>query len=182
MFQACVETDTTVSMHIGSSSSMPSTSPDAPLAVSMSLNAHNAQGSVADFIWSRTLERFPTLKLAYAESQVGWMPFQFERMDGVWREGVGGVELPDPPSSYVRDRVFGCIFDDLHGLRCREEIGMGQIVFEMDYPHPNGSWPNSRAVAHRLSEAAGLNAEEVGLLVRGNAIRAYGLERFGITA
>jgi hypothetical protein len=92
------------------------------------------------------------------------------------------VDLPDPPSSYVRDRVFGCIFDDLHGLRCRDEIGMGQIVFEMDYPHPNGSWPHSRAKAHALAEAAGLNAEEVGLLVRGNAIRAYGLERFGITA
>ncbi len=181
MFQACVETDTTVSMHIGSSSSMPSTSPDAPLAVSMSLNAHNAQGSVADFIWSRTLERFPTLKLAYAESQVGWMPFQMERMDGVWREGVGGVDLPDPPSSYMRDRVFGCIFDDLHGLRSRDEIGMGQIVFEMDYPHPHGSWPLSRAKAHSLAEAAGLDADEVRLLIRGNAIRAYGLERFGIT-
>ncbi|MFA5882451.1 MAG: amidohydrolase family protein [Acidimicrobiia bacterium] len=182
MFTACEETDTTVSMHIGSSSSMPTTSPDAPLAVSMSLNSQNAQGSLADFVWSRTLERFPKLKLAYAESQVGWMPFQLERMDGVWHEDVGGVELADAPSSYVRDRVFGCIFDDLHGLRSRDEIGMGQIVFETDYPHANGTWPNSRAVAHRLCTEAGMNADEVRLLVRGNAIRAYGLERFGITA
>ena len=75
----------------------------------------------------------------------------------------------------MRDRVFGCIFDDLHGLRSRDEIGMGQIVFEMDYPHPNGSWPNSRTVAHRLASAAGLDADECRLLVRGNAIRAYGL-------
>ena len=46
LWEACVETDTTVSMHIGSSSSMPTTLRDAPLAVSMSLNAQNAQGSL----------------------------------------------------------------------------------------------------------------------------------------
>ena len=39
LWAACEETDTTISMHIGSSSSMPTTSADAPLAVSMSLNA-----------------------------------------------------------------------------------------------------------------------------------------------
>ena len=95
LWEACEETDTTISMHIGSSSSMPTTSADAPLAVSMSLNAHNAQGSVCDWVYSRTLERFPSLKLAYAESQVGWMPFQYERMDGVWHESVGDVDLPE---------------------------------------------------------------------------------------
>ena len=180
LWDACQETDTTISMHIGSSSSMPTTSPDAPLAVSMSLNAHNAQGSVCDWVYSRSLERFPGLKLAYAESQVGWMPFQYERMDAVWHESVGEVDLPEPPSSYVQGRVFGCIFDDLHGLRCREQIGMEHILFECDFPHPNGSFPNSRRRAWELASAAGLDADEVHQLLRGNAIHVYGLERFGI--
>ncbi len=181
LWAACEETDTTISMHIGSSSSMPTTSADAPLAVSMSLNAHNAQGSVCDWVYSRTLERFPALKLAYAESQVGWMPFQYERMDGVWHEAVGEVDLPEPPSTYLRGRVFGCIFDDLHGLRSREEVGMEHILFECDFPHSNGSWPDSRRRAWELSSKAGLDAGEVYQLVRGNAIAVYGLERFGIT-
>ncbi|HZJ27716.1 MAG TPA: amidohydrolase family protein [Acidimicrobiia bacterium] len=180
LWVACEETDTTVSMHIGSSSSMPTTSPDAPLAVSMSLNSQNAQGSLADWIWSRTLERFPRIKLAYAESQVGWMPFQFERMDGVWHEDVGGVELANPPSSYARGRVFGCIFDDLHGLRSREAVGMDTIVFETDFPHPNGSFPDSRAIAHQLCTSAQMNERECYQLLRGNAIACYGLARFGI--
>ena len=119
LWQACEETATTVSMHIGSSSSMPSTSPDAPLATSMSLYAQNAQGSLADWVFSGTLSRFADLKIAFAESQVGWMPFQIERMDSVWRDGVGGVEFPVAPSEQVRGRVFGCVFDDLHGLKCR---------------------------------------------------------------
>ena len=102
LWTACVETDTTVSMHIGSSSSMPTTSPDAPLATSMSLYAQNAQGSLCDWVFSGTLSRFPTLKITYAESQVGWMPFQLERMDSVWRDGVGGVEFPVAPSEQAR--------------------------------------------------------------------------------
>lgn len=182
LWDACEETGTTISMHIGSSSSMPSTCAEAPLAVSMSLNAQNAQGSVCDWVFSRTLERFGSLKLAYAESQVGWMPFQFERMDGVWHEQVGGIDLPNPPSSYVKGRVFGCIFDDLHGLRSRDEIGMEHIIFECDFPHPNGSFPNSRRRAWELCTQARMNEEEVYKLLRGNAIEVYGLDRFGISA
>ena len=181
LWDACEETDTTISMHIGSSSSMPTTCAEAPLAVSMSLNAHNAQGSVCDWVYSRSLERFPKLKLAYAESQVGWMPFQYERMDAVWHEGVGGVDLPNPPSTYLRGRVFGCIFDDVHGLRCRDEVGMDQIIFECDFPHPNGSFPHSRRRAWELASTTGLNEAEVYKLLRGNAINVYGLARFGIT-
>jgi len=182
LWDACSETDTVVTMHIGSSSSMPTTSDDAPLAVSMSLNAQNAEGSLCDWVFSRTLERFPRIRLAYAESQAGWMPFLLERMDGVWREGVGGVELAEPPSSYVRGRVFGCIFDDIHGLRSRDEIGMEHLLFESDYPHANGTWPHTRSVAHRLCTEAGMDARECAMLLRRNAITCYGLDRFGIAA
>ncbi len=180
LWQACEETETTVSMHIGSSSKMPSTSPDAPLATSMSLYAQNAQGSLCDWVFSGTLERFADIKITYAESQVGWMPFQLERMDSVWRDGVGGVDLRVAPSEQVRGRVYGCVFDDLHGLKCRDDVGLEQILFETDYPHSDGTFPNSRKIARELFAAAGMNAEECHAVLRGNAIVAYGLERFGI--
>ncbi len=182
LWQACDETGTVVTMHIGSSSQMPSTSPDAPLAVSMALSAQNAEGSLCDWLFSGTLDRFPGLKIVYAESQIGWMPYLLERADIVWRDGVGGVDLPNPPSSYVPGRVFGCIFDDQHGLNSRDAVGMGSILFETDYPHADGTWPHSRAVAHRLCENAGMNADEVYAFLRGNAIEAFGLSRFGIDA
>ncbi|MFK7895481.1 MAG: amidohydrolase family protein [Myxococcota bacterium] len=181
LWQACEETETTVSMHIGSSSSMPTTSPDAPLATSMSLYAQNAQASLADWIFSQTLTRFPKLKIAYAESQAGWMPFQLERMDSVWRDGVGGVEFPTAPSEQVKGRVWSCVFDDLTGLKNRHEMGTEMIVFETDYPHSDGTFPHSRKVAHELFSQAGMNAEECKMVLRTNAITCYGLERFGIT-
>ena len=182
LWDVCQEADVTVSMHIGSSSSMPSTSPDAPLAASMSLYAQNAEGSLVDWVFSGTLERFPDIKIAYAESQVGWMPFQLERMDAVWKEGRGGVGGEGRlPSEQVRGRVYGCIFDDLVGLKQRHEVGVDQILFETDYPHSDGTFPHSRKVAHSMFAAAGMDAEECYKVIRGNAIEAFGLDRFGIT-
>ena len=180
LWVACEESDTTVSMHIGSSSSMPTTSADAPLATSMALSSQNAQGSLCDWVFSGTLARFPDLKIAYAESQAGWLPYQLERMDSVHRDGVGGVELDQSPSATVAGRVFTCIFDDLQGLKNRNDVGIDCILFETDYPHSDGTFPESMAVAHRLFEAAGMDAEECRKVLRGNAIAAYGLERFGL--
>ena len=116
LWAACEETDTTVSMHIGSSSSMPATSPDAPLATT------------------------------------------------------------------IRGRVWGCIFDDQHGLVARDAVGLESILFETDYPHSDGTWPESREVAHRLCVGAAMDADECRRLLRGNAVECYGLDRFGIVA
>ena len=186
-FQACEETDTIVNMHIGSSSKMPSTSPDAPFGVSSTLTFSNAMGSMCDYVLSGVFERFDKLKVAYSEGQVGWMPYVIERMDKLWAErtnedgGDFGINLPNPPSSYIKDRVYGCIFDDETGLKNRDAIGMDQITFEVDYPHSDSTFPESLKVATRMVVNAGLNEEETYKLIRGNAIRAYGLERFGIT-
>ena len=181
LWEACQETDTSVSMHIGSSSSMPTTSDDAPLATSMSMYAQNAQGSLCDWVFSGSLERFPELTIAYAESQVGWMPFQLERMDAVWRDGRGDVDnVKTLPSEQVKGRVYGCVFDDLHGLINRDAVGTDHILWETDYPHSDGTFPHSRKIAHELFTAAGMNAEECRMVLRSNAVKAYGLDRFGV--
>lgn len=78
------------------------------------------------------------------------------------------------------DRIYGCVFDDHHGLVSRDIVGMSQIMFETDYPHADSTYPNSRQVAEKLIANAGLNEHEAYLLVRGNAIQCYDLARFGI--
>jgi hypothetical protein len=98
------------------------------------------------------------------------------------KEGAGYRRTPKPPSSYIPGHVYGCIFDDDTALICRELIGMDQIMLEVDYPHSACAWPHVVEVGLGLCEAAGLSAEERYKLFRGNAIVAYGLDRFGITA
>ena len=184
LFDACQETESVLCMHIGSSSRMPATSPDAPFIVSSTLTFQNAMGSVLDYIFSGTLERFPTLKIAYSEGQVGWMPYVFERADKLWAERSDnsfGTSLPNPPSSYLKDRVYGCIFDDETGLRNRDVIGIDQICFETDYPHADSTFPRSKEVATEICTKAGLDDDEIYKFIRGNAIKAFGLERFGVS-
>jgi predicted TIM-barrel fold metal-dependent hydrolase len=183
VFAACEETESVLCMHIGSSSRMPGTTPDAPFIISSVLTFQNAMGSLLDFVFSGTLARFPRLTLAYSEGQVGWMPYVLERADKLWHErsdNAFGTHLPQPPTSYIRDRVIGCIFDDETGLECRDRIGMGQICFETDYPHADSTVPDSAAIAAGICAQSGLDADETYQLLRGNAIRAFGLGRFGI--
>ena len=186
LWRACVETDTTVCMHIGSSSKMPSTSSDAPFIVSSVLTFSNAMGSLCDFIFSGTLDAFPDMKIAYSEGQAGWVPYVLERADKLWHERAAAVagfgsSLPRPPSSYIPGRVYFCVFDDETGLKNRDVIGMDQITFEVDYPHADSTFPHTKDIAQRICDKAGLSDIERYKFMRGNAITAFGLERFGIS-
>jgi predicted TIM-barrel fold metal-dependent hydrolase len=185
LFAACDETGTVINMHIGSSSAVMVTAADAPLPVAMTLTAVGATAALADWLVSGALARFANLKIALSEGQVGWMPFTLERLDGLWEkastwEPAFAERVPERPSSYM-SRVYGCIFDDLHGLASRDIVGMSQIMFETDYPHADSTYPNSRQTAEKLIAAAGLNEHEAWQLLRGNAIECYDLGRFGLT-
>jgi predicted TIM-barrel fold metal-dependent hydrolase len=177
-FAACAETRTVVCMHIGSSSKMPATSADAPVAVAATLSFGNAMSSLTDFLFSGVLVRFPDLKLAYSEGQIGWIPYILERADDVWLEhrAWGGVRdiVPEPPSTYYYRQVFGCFFRDRHGIESLRTVGVDNTTFETDYPHTDSTWPHTKKVAQELM--AGLPDDVVYKLVRGNAIRMLELD------
>ena len=176
-FEACAETATTVCMHIGSSSRMPATSADAPPSVTATLAFGNAMFSLVDFLWSGVLVRMPDLRLAYAESQIGWLPYVLERIDDVWEDNQGWAQtkqIPEPPSTYFHRNVFGCFFKDQTGIDMRSRIGIDRITFETDYPHSDSTWPDSRAVAAKLLD--GLDADSVNKILRANAIELFHLD------
>jgi predicted TIM-barrel fold metal-dependent hydrolase len=177
--QACEETETTINMHIGSSSRMPSTSPDAPIAVNVLLTFNNAMASLADWLFSGILERHPNLKLAYSEGQIGWLPYALERADDVWLEhrGWGGVSetVLEPPSTYFRRQIYGCFFRDQHGVDSLGKIGVDNVTFETDYPHTDSTWPDTKDLAEKMF--SGLDAETVYKITRGNAIKMLHLNR-----
>ncbi len=178
LFAACEETATTVCMHIGSSSRMPATSGDAPVAVAATLSFNNAMASLADWLFSGKLVQFPTLKIAYSEGQIGWLPYALERADDVWLEhrAWAGVQdiVPEPPSTYFKRQVYGCFFRDKHGLDSLDAIGVDNVTFETDYPHTDSTWPHTKKVAEEMME--GLSAEQVYKIVRGNAIKMLSLD------
>jgi predicted TIM-barrel fold metal-dependent hydrolase len=177
-FRACAETGTVINMHIGSSSRMPSTSADAPAAVGSTLTFGNAMSSMTDWLFSGWLADFPTLKLAYSEGQIGWIPYILERADKVWEDNRawGGVsdKVDRPPSEYYYRQIYGCFFDDEYGLENIEKCGVNNICFETDYPHSDSTWPHSKDTAIKLM--GNLPDDVIYKLIRGNAIEMLDLD------
>jgi predicted TIM-barrel fold metal-dependent hydrolase len=170
-FAACNETRTVVAMHIGSSSKMPSASPDAPFSVNAALAFGNACFSMVDFLMSGLLVRYPDLKLLYAESQIGWIPYVLQRLDQVWDDNQAWAQtkhIPEPPSTYYHRSIYGCFINDAHGLRSLDEIGVHNVTAETDYPHGDTTWPDTKDVMTKLT--AGLTEYETTRVLRDNAI------------
>jgi hypothetical protein len=62
----------------------------------------------------------------------------------------------------------------------REELDIETIFFGRDYPHAEGTWPNT---ADWLSDAfAGVPEDELRLMLGENAIRVLGLDRARLAA
>ena len=178
LFRVCQETGTVVSMHVGSGTKTPQTSPDAPDAVPATILFGNSIGGMSDFMFSGVLERFPQLKLLFAECQIGWIPYLLERADDVWltHRGWSNSQLycPEPPSTYYYRQIWSCFFKDPVGMALLERVGPRNVVFETDYPHQDGTWPHSvEAAAEQFGDQP---PEIVNRLARGNAIELLGLD------
>ena len=159
---------------------MPSTSADAPPAVGSTITFANCCFSMVDWLMSGKFDRFPNLKIIYAEGQIGWIPYILERADVVWEEnrGWGGVadKVLGPPSELFTEHVYGCFFDDAFGLRDLDAIGVDNVLYETDYPHCDSTWPNTAKIA--AEQMAHLTDAQIYKLVRGNAIKMLSLTQF----
>jgi predicted TIM-barrel fold metal-dependent hydrolase len=175
---ACNETRTVLAMHIGSSSKLPNTSPDAYHAVSGSLVHVNCMMSLTDWLLSGVLTRYPDLRLLFAECQIGWIPYQLQRTDYVWRhyaawawgERHGHDVVPEPPSAYFRRHVLCSFFEDEDGVHSIVRAGISaNVAVEVDYPHGDSTWPRSGDVAASIRSA--LDAPVAEQVIHGNAER-----------
>ena len=175
-FKACEETQTVICMHIGSGTKTVQTSPEAPTVVTANLIVCNSAASMIDWIFSGKFEEFPNLKLLYAESQIGWIPYFVERADDTWKThqwAQGEKRIPKPPSHYYKKHVYSCFFKDTVGIDLLERIGEDNVLFETDYPHQDGTFPNTLAIAEDLF--GHLEQETIDKIARKNAIKLFGL-------
>ena len=175
-FQACDETGTVISMHIGSGTKTLQTSADAPASIGATMIFTNSAASMLDYLMSDVLKQFPNLKLLYAECQIGWIPYVLERADDIWRTHLWSHKEahPELPSTYYKDRIYSCFFKDEVGVLMLDRIGVDQVCFETDYPHQDGTWPKSKQVAEHLF--GHLDPDTVYKLARGNAAKLLGLD------
>ena len=168
-FSACEAADVPVCLHFGSSGQSPSTAPEAPFAVTITLFGCNSMYAATDLLFSPVFHRHPNLKVAMAEGGIGWVPYLLERADYVWNRHrfYQNVDQSTPPSELFANHIYGCFIDDVHGLNSRYDIGLSRILWEADYPHSDSNWPNSRKRA--VEVFATIPDEEVRQMVETNS-------------
>jgi predicted TIM-barrel fold metal-dependent hydrolase len=187
--------------HIGSSSSMPMTSPDCPTMVTMCLFGFIGQSTFTDWMYSGKFQQYPDLKLVLSEGGVAWIPATLARMqrdidrkDLIASDAssfdandlITGDITPDDltpavahrldfsPYEVFRRNIFGCMIADDYGWGAVDELGSDNIMVETDYPHPDSSFPHSIEVAAK--ELARFSADVQYKIFQGNARRVFAFE------
>jgi predicted TIM-barrel fold metal-dependent hydrolase len=147
VFEACNETGLPLSMHIGTSMGLLKPSPETTPSVGIALCGVNSMSALGDLIYSGTFNGLPNLKIALSEGGAGWVPYVLERLDYTWaRSRYDGLKNDMKPSDVFREHVWVCIIADEYAIRNRDLIGVDKIMWEADFPHNDGNWPNSRKI------------------------------------
>jgi predicted TIM-barrel fold metal-dependent hydrolase len=176
MLSALEETDTPMCLHIGSSSRPIIPHDDAPLPEVISLLSLLSMAALSDLVFCPIFNRHPRLKVILAECGIGWVPYLLERLDQVWtkQRHHSKVNVEQMPSECFRDHIWTCFIDEQAGIELRHRIGVEKILCEVDYPHSDTTWPNSRKIlAEHLRDVPD---DEARLIAGGNAARLLKLD------
>ena len=181
VWQACSEESVVVCMHIGSSSQLTITSPDAPMDVMITLQPMNIVQAAADLVWSPVLRKFPDLKFALSEGGIGWIPYFLERIDynydrhHSWTGQDFGSKLP---SEVFNEHILTCFIDDKFGMDSRRALDVDMVTWECDYPHSDSNWPESPEVL--AQSMVGVSDEDVDKITHLNAMKHYNYDPFSV--
>jgi predicted TIM-barrel fold metal-dependent hydrolase len=152
-------------------------SSDSPLEVASALFTVSAVAAAVDWVYSKIPVRFPDIKVVLSEGGIGWVPMLLDRFDyiaGEWvPEGPSdtwkGIELT-PRETFLRNFWFTAYYDP-SALKHLEEIGVGNVMYESDYPHADSSWPDTQlSLAEQFRD---LNAETIDRITYRNACELY---------
>jgi predicted TIM-barrel fold metal-dependent hydrolase len=140
-------------------------------------------GSIAAVQWvlSGLFDRFPTLRIFFAENQIGWIPFFLQGADvrydrhHRWAERLLGLKpLRRLPSEYIREHcLWGFQFDRV-GVELRHKINVDRLMWGSDFPHQESDWPESLKIIDK--NFAGIPEDEKDKMVCANAVEFFHLQ------
>jgi predicted TIM-barrel fold metal-dependent hydrolase len=127
------------------------------------------------WIMGGVFERFRDLKVVFVEPGVGWVSWWLYLVDDMaTRQGYEFPAISKLPSHYFRQNVHVTFIDEPDVIRhAHDRLGIENVMWSSDYPHPVSSWPNSHNIVEKLFGDA--PEDEVELLLRGNAARVWNL-------
>jgi predicted TIM-barrel fold metal-dependent hydrolase len=121
-------------------------------------------------------DRHPRLKLLLIELRADWLPATLRHLDAAYERERADLPAELTPSDYWRSNCHTTpSFMHRAEVAMRHEIGVETVTFGRDYPHNEGTWPNTH---DWLADAfVGVPDDEVRLMLGENLIRVLGLDR-----
>ena len=148
IMEAVVETDTVVSLHVGSSGltpAPPGAGMDA-LQLGATLFGQLSLIACAEWLWSGYAARLPSLKIAMSEGGIGWVAMLLDRLDNIVDRSGYGLGWEVRPADVLQRNFWFCTIDDPSTIDTRHGIGVDHIMVEVDYPHGDSTWPDTQDV------------------------------------
>lgn len=132
--------------------------------------------TLGNWMVSGRLDQHPKLKIGLIESGAGWVPFAVEALEHQFDEMLPVKKglLNKRPWEYFRDH-FMCSFwfEKIAPKILLETIGVDNVMFETDFPHPTSLYPG---VQEHLKNVLGGHTHEVRKKVlQDNPVRLYNL-------
>ncbi|MEY4362214.1 MAG: hypothetical protein RL391_1520 [Actinomycetota bacterium] len=148
IIEACVETDTVIALHVGSSGMYPMPEGAPSLQLGATLFGQLSLTACAEWLWSGYAYRYPDLKIAMSEGGIGWVPMLLDRLENVVDRSGYGAGWDIRPAEVLRRNFWFCTIDDPSTIDLYPVIGEDHIMVEVDYPHGDSTWPMTQSVLH----------------------------------
>jgi len=145
------------------------------LGANLNRNLSPFRPLLGQLIFSGVFERHPDLKVVFAEGGIAWVGDALYSMDRISRAyyTILKPQLPHLPSFYWKRQCLATFMDDPIGLDLMDRIGADNVMWSLDFPHPESVYGFAGEVAKSIYDKLGHdNAKKV---LGGNAATLYRL-------
>ena len=146
--------------------------------VNYTIQMCDAQHSIMHLVAGGMLDRFPGANVACIESGASWLAALAERMDEVYAAHHWFVQpkLSLTPREIIQRQVHASFQYDRACIMARTVTGHQALMWGADYPHHEGTFPNSRQVVAGLFEGIDITENEKADILGRNAARLFRLQ------
>lgn len=177
LWEAIQDAGLVVNTHVATGDSLVSERGPGAAVMNYARLAYQVMDSVALMITSGVFDRFPKLKIVHNESGASWMIWLGERLDESYHCHHFYVrpKLQKSPSEYLYKHFVASFQFDRGAIITRNVTGTDCLMWSSDYPHMEGTFPESMKHIDKIFAGIDVTAQERAAIVGLNAAKLFGL-------
>ena len=111
--------------------------------------------------------------MVFVEPGLFWLPGYIRFLDSRMHHHYEFPGVKELPSTYFRNQMAVTFVHEPEGVEQRHEIGLNNVLWSTDFPHPVCNWPNAGKKIEKQFE--GVPEDEVRAITWENGARMYGI-------